>query len=311
MNGRIVIFGFGAVGRATASLLRSKGYEILVAQRNRPADLPIGANFVGCDVLDANAVQAAVDGATQIVLAVGFPYEGKVWREAWPRAMTNVLAACETSKARMVFLDNLYLYGPQRAPLTETMSLTDYGVKPKVRAEVTRLWLDASRAGRVRVAAIRASDFYGPHVLLSHLGEAAFGAIAKGKASSLIAPPDTLHDFAYVPDIARAIVTLLDAPDDVYGQAWHVPTAPTRTPRQILALGATALGKPLKISALPLFLLPILGLASPFMREFSEMRFQWDRPYHVDSAKFASRFWSDATPFEVGAAETARSFAGT
>jgi hypothetical protein len=36
-----------------------------------------------------------------------------------------------------------------------------------------------------------------------------------------------------------------------------------------------------------------------------EMRFQWDRPYRVDSSRFAKRFWSDATPFEVGAPATA------
>jgi len=30
------------------------------------------------------------------------------------------------------------------------------------------------------------------------------------------------------------------------------------------------------------------------------MRFTWNRPYHVDATKFGRRFWSDATPFEVG-----------
>ncbi len=38
------------------------------------------------------------------------------------------------------------------------------------------------------------------------------------------------------------------------------------------------------------------------------MRFQWDRPYRVDSSKFAKAFWSDATPFETGVRETALSF---
>ena len=34
------------------------------------------------------------------------------------------------------------------------------------------------------------------------------------------------------------------------------------------------------------------------------MRFQWDRPYHVDATKFARRFWGDATPLEEGLRET-------
>jgi len=222
--------------------------------------------------------------------------------------MANLVRACEESGARMVFVDNLYMYGPQHDPLREDMTLTNYGVKPAVRAEVTRIWTTASDVGKVRATALRAPDFYGPGVAQSQLGDRAFGALVKGKRAFLIAPPDTLHDFAYVPDIARAVVTLLDANDDAFGQAWHVPCAPIQTPRQILELAASALGFKLRIAALPLWSLPGLGFVSPLMREIIEMRFQWDRPYRVDAQNFRKRFWSDVTPFEVGAPKTALSF---
>lgn len=45
-----------------------------------------------------------------------------------------------------------------------------------------------------------------------------------------------------------------------------------------------------------------------FFREMAEMRFQWDRPYYVESSKFSARLWADATPFEKGAEATVRSF---
>jgi nucleoside-diphosphate-sugar epimerase len=304
----IVVFGYGAVGRATTQWLTAKGVAVRVAQRSRPSDLPRGVAFQACDVLDAKSVQSAVSGAKQIVVAIGFPYFGETWRKVWPPAMQNLVAAATASDARMVFVDNLYMYGPQTAPLREDMPLTDFGVKPAVRAEVTRIWMAASAARRLRIAALRAPDFYGPGVGQSHLGDIGFGAIAKGKRAFLIAPPDIPHDFAYVPDIARAVGTLLDAPDDAYGQAWHMPSAPTRTPRDILELGARALGTTARISALPQWLLPAIGTVSPLMREMSEMRFQWDRPYHVNARKFTDRFWSDVTPFETGAATTALSF---
>jgi nucleoside-diphosphate-sugar epimerase len=308
MNTEIVIFGYGPVGRATAERLVAQGLSVRVAQRSRPVDLLTGASFQTCNVLDAAAARRAVEGAGQIVVAIGFPYLSDIWRRVWPRAMENLISACEANGARMVFVDNLYMYGPQRDPLREDMLLTDYGVKPTVRAEITRLWMTACKVGRVRAAALRAPDFYGPGVSQSHLGELAFGAIAKGKRAFLIAPPDMPHDFAYVPDIARAVVTLLDAPDDAFGQSWHVPCAPIKTPREILELGARALGVKLRINALPLWLLPAIGLVSPLMREINEMRFQWDRPYRVDTRKFENQFWSDATPFEVGAPATALSF---
>jgi nucleoside-diphosphate-sugar epimerase len=308
MDHSTVILGYGATGRATADVLAVRGRGVTIAQRKPPADVPIGARFVSCDVLDADSVKAAIGGARQVVLSIGFAYEAKVWRRAWPTAMTNVVEACAANGARLVFVDNLYMMGPQTAPLTEDMPLSNRAAKPAIRSEVTRIWMAAAEAGRARVAALRPPDFYGPGVGLSHLGDQAFGALAKGKPALMLAPPDTLHDFAYVPDIGRAVVTLLEAPDDAYGQAWNMPCAPTTTPRAIIRLGAAAIGVKPRITAIPLWTLPAMGVIVPFMREVADMSFTWDRPYRVDASKFARRFWSDVTPFEVGAAATAQSF---
>ena len=132
--------------------------------------------------------------------------------------------------------------------------------------------------------------------------------MAQGKTAQVLGSADLPHDFAYVPDIGRALETLLAAPDEAYGQAWHVPSAPTRTMREILTIAATALGVAPKVSALPYWVFPLLGLFVPPLREMSEMRFMWDRPYRVDSSKFARWFWSDATPFEIGGVAAAKSF---
>jgi nucleoside-diphosphate-sugar epimerase len=308
MSEEIGIVGLGPVGAATASILSARGSAVRIAQRAAPSAMPAGASFVRCDALDEKSARAAIAGLRQVVLAIGFPYVGALWRAAWPRAMTNFVEACAAEGARLVFVDNLYMYGPQTAPLSETTPLTPYGVKPAARVEVTGIWQAASAAGRLRVAALRAPDFYGPGATQSHLGDLAFGALAKGKAATVIGSPDTPHDFAYVADFARAVVALLDAPDDAFGQAWHVPCAPTRTPREILALGAAALGVRPRVVGLPTWALGPLGLFVPVLSEMREMRFQWDRPYRVDSSRFAERFWSDATPFEVGAPATARWF---
>jgi nucleoside-diphosphate-sugar epimerase len=306
MNRLTVVLGFGTIGRPTTLALLARGDTVRVAQRNRPADLPAQASFRSCDVLDAASARQAIDGASQVVLAVSFPYDARVWRTAWPKAMTNLVEACAATGARLVFLDNLYMLGPQREPRREDMALTASGAKPAILSEVTRIWMAA--AGRVRVAALRSTDFYGPGVTVSHLGANAFGALAQGKPALLVVPPDTPHDFAYVPDIARAIISLLDAPDDAYGQVWNMPCAPTRTSREILRLGAAALHVKPRIRAVPLWLLPALGLVMPFMREVADVSFTLDRPYVVDATKFNQRFWSDVTPFEVGAPATALSF---
>jgi nucleoside-diphosphate-sugar epimerase len=308
MSGTIVVLGFGAAGRATTQALAARGQAVDVAQRRRPTDLPAGAGYRPCDVMDPASVGQAIAGAAQVVFAIGFAYDRKVWRVAWPAAMTNVIAACAQAGARLVFVDNLYQLGPQTVPRTEVMPLSSRDAKPAILTEVTRIWQAAADAGRVKVTALRCTDFYGPGVPVSHLGETGFAALARGKPAMLLAPPDTPHDFAYVPDIARAVLALLDAPDADFNQVWNMPCAPTRTPRQILALGAEGLGVRPRITAIPLWTLPLLGLFVPFMREVADVGFTWDRPYVVDGSKFANRFGFTPTPFEVGAPVTARAF---
>jgi nucleoside-diphosphate-sugar epimerase len=307
-TGIVAVVGFGALGREIVSQLLAAGRNVRVIQRSKPVDLPSGAGFVAADIMDPAAISAAAVDAEAIVCALGLPYVADLWETGWPRAMNSLLAACEAHGARLVFADNLYLYGPQNRPLTEDLPAANYGRKPKARAEVTRLWQAAHAAGRVQVAAVRSPDFYGPGVTRSVLGVASLQALAEGKTARLLGNADLPHDVAHVSDFARAIITLLDAPEDAYGQAWHVPSAPTLTLRQHLQIAADALGVPLKLTVLPGWLARPLGFFIPFVREGVEMRFLFDRPYIVDASKFKNRFWSDVTPFETGLAAAAHSF---
>ena len=231
-------------------------------------------------------------GSGQFVVAIGFPYSGALWREAWPKTIANFVAACKATGARMVFIDNLYMYGPRHAAHRNDGAL--------------RLWSEACGAlsrdpdldggGRRRRSArrgARAPDFYGPGVGLSFLGDTSIGKLVQGKPAVFVGSPDVLHDYAYVPDIARATTTLLAAPDSAFGQAWHMPCAPTRTTRDILQIAADALDVKLRISAMPAWMLGASAMFSPFLREMKEMRFQWDRPYQVDASRFKAAFWSE------------------
>ena len=304
----VPVVGFGALGREIALQLLAAGRAVRVIQRSRPKDLPSGAEFASADIMDPAAIRTAIAGSGTVICALGLPYFATLWETGWPRAMANLLAACEAQGARLVFADNLYLYGPQNRPLTEDMAPVDYGRKPKARAEVTRLWQAAHAAGRVKVAAVRAPDFYGPGVVQSVLGVASLQALALGKTARLLGNADLPHDVAHVSDYARAVITLSEASDDDFGQAWHVPCAPTRTLRQLLQTAAAALGVPLKLSVLPNWAARPLGMFIPFVREGIEMQFLFDRPYTVDASKFRARFWSDPVPFEIGLPASARAF---
>jgi nucleoside-diphosphate-sugar epimerase len=307
---QIAIIGFGAVGRETARLLLGRGDKVRIAQRKRPANLPAAAEFVAADLLDAESVQRIAAGCDAVVCCAGFPYDSRLWQRMWPAAIKNLLAACASARARFIFADNLYMYGPQDRPLTEDMPLTDYGRKPVVRSEITRLWQRAHEEGRVEAVAVRASDFYGPDVETSVLSNYCVKRLLSGKAALIPFSPDHPHDLAYVPDFARALLSLLDAPGDAYGQAWHVPNAPTQTLRALVVKAAELAGVAPRISVLPR---PVVHLAGWFDRqvyELIEMRFQTDRPYLVDASKFAGRFWGNAVSFEEGLKATVAFYAG-
>ncbi len=306
----VTVIGYGAAGREAANLLAAKGGRLRIAQRREPRALPERAEFLATDVLDADSVRRACAGSEAVLCCIGFAYDARIWEKAWPRAMENMLAACAGAHARFVFADNLYMYGPQDRPLTEDMPLTDYGRKPKVRAEITRMWQRAHREGRVQAVAVRASDFYGPDAEFSVLANYGVNRLLHGKAALIPYSPDHPHDITYVPDFARALVTLAEAPADAYGQAWHVPNAPTQTLRSLLVKAADMIGVKPRITVLPPAMQRLMGLFARPVYEIIELRFQTDRPYLVDASKFARRFWADATGFEAGLEATIAFYRG-
>ena len=297
-----VVLGAGPVGRSLVGLLEDAGHAVRVVSRSGTADVSPGPEVVQADVADAEAVILACAGASIVYGCVGLDYTG--WPKRWPPMMEGMLAGATAAGARFVFMDNLYVYGPVDGPMHEEMPLTEYGRKPATRADLTRMWQYAHAAGRLEAAAVRASDFYGPGVTQAVLGDYSFGRIVKGKSAQVFGDPDQPHSFSYVPDIARALVSVGDT-EDAMGQAWNVPNAPDRTTREVLAMFAAAVGQDLKVQTMPGVLMSALGLLNRNLAEAKEMRYQWQRPFHVDHGKFAARFWDDATPLEQGVASTA------
>jgi nucleoside-diphosphate-sugar epimerase len=304
MSERIVILGGGAVGTAIAQQLAAQGRCCIIAQRRDPGKLPAGSSFEACEAMDRTSLLNATRDASTVICTIGLAYDSAIWERDWPRLMTNMIAACSASGARLIFIDNLYMYGPQAEPLRENMPMAAKGRKGRVRAAITRQW----QASKVEVAALRAPDFYGPGVGNSLFGDAAIGALAKGRRAMLVVKPDEPHALAYVPDVAHATVLLLDAPADAYGQVWHVPSAPARTPRDLLGIAAAELGVKPRLLEMPSWVMRLVGAFVPFIREWHETSFQHDRPFFVDSRKFEKRFSFKATSLEDGIALTARSF---
>jgi nucleoside-diphosphate-sugar epimerase len=163
--------------------------------------------------------------------------------------------------------------------------------------------LAAEKAGRVRIAIGRASDFFGAGVTESTLGARVFGNVIAGKRAGFIGNPHLLHTYSYVPDIATGLVTLGADPRAV-GQVWHLPGPDTVTTRAILDLVSVQLKHPVGIRTVPKIALRALGLVSPMMRGLAEMSYEFEQPFILDTSKYESTFATATTPLATAVGNT-------
>jgi len=155
----------------------------------------------------------------------------------------------------------------------------------------------------VRAALGRGSDFYGPGVLDSTLGERAILPALQGKPASLVGKLDLPHTYTYIEDFGRALV-ILGEREEALGQAWHVPNPPTLTQGELMTLFFDQIGKPPRMSGMGKLMMSIGGLFIPEARESVEMMYEFDKPFVVDHSKFTRAFSDHATPHIDAVRET-------
>jgi len=299
-----VIYGTGNVGKAVMQALLDRGQRVRVVNRSGLADAPASVEQMRGDVLDTDFARRAAEGADVIYATLNAPYHK--WAEVFPKLQAAVVDAARSAGARLVVLDNLYMYGdPQGKPLTEETPYSAHTRKGKVRAQMARDLMAAHARGDVEVAVGRASDYWGPGVQQSMItGDmGAFTSMLKGKTGAVLGDPDARHTYSYVPDVARGLVNLAEH-DRAFGQIWHLPTAPTGTTRQLLERLAAAAGVEPKISVPPRFILRLMGLFNPGLRELLEMLYGFDHDFIMDHSKFVAAFGDLSTPLDVAVRET-------
>jgi nucleoside-diphosphate-sugar epimerase len=302
---RATIFGAGQVGMTLMEQLVMQGTAVTLVNRRGAVDevLPAGVQIVAGDLNDATTVTKLAQNA-DVVFATAQPAYTE-WPEKWPPLMQSLIAGVARTQARLVFVDNLYMYGPtQGQPIHEDLPYAATGRKGKTRAAIATLLLDAHKAGKVQATIGRASDFFGPRALdTAVFGDRFFAAVAAGKPIDLFGKPELPHTYTYVPDFARALITLSRCAA-AYGHAWHVPNAETISTRAMVQKFETALGRPIKTRIASPLLLSVVGLFVPIVREMKELAYEFEEPYVVDDSRFRANFDVQTTPLDVAVTRT-------
>ena len=299
-----VIFGSGPLGRSVMNHALEKGYQVRMVNRSgKMKDTPQGVELVSGNCLDIESVRRLAEGAAVAYQCAQPEYHE--WPEKFPPLQASILEGVAASGAKLVIGENLYMYGDTDGkPLTEDLPYSAQTRKGKIRAEMTRAALEAHRSGKVRVAIGRGSDFFGPYVLDSALGNRAIYPALAGKSASLGGKLDHAHTYTYIEDFGRALV-ILGEREEALGQAWHVPNdQPTITQRQLMTMFFEEIGLPPKMSGVSKTMMQIAGLFIPGARETVEMMYEFERPFVVDSSKFERTFGVRPNPLRNAVKKT-------
>lgn len=307
-NGWHVVFGAsGGLGNAVARELAAQGKRVRAVNRGGDADVPGGVEKRKGDALQLESVRACCKGATVVYHCVNPPYTE--WPRLFPPMMSNLIEAASEIEARLIFADNLYMYGPVSGALTENLRYAATGHKGRTRARVADQLMEAHHSGKIKAAIGRASDFYGPRVTNAMMAERVFEPALTGGTAMIIGDPDQLHTYSYIEDVARGLIALGER-EQALGEIWHVPNAETVTTRQFLAMVYEEAGQRLKFRTARRWLITLLGLFSPLMRELKETLYQFEQPFVVDHSKYERAFGAEVTPLRTGIRKTLDWFRG-
>jgi nucleoside-diphosphate-sugar epimerase len=305
-NGELhVVYGTGAVGMAVMDELVQRGpRRVRMINRSGRARVPHGVEVVGGDATDEAFTREASEGASVVYFALNPPYDK--WPELFPRLQAGVLEGAASAGAKLIAMENLYMYGPTDGrPITEDLPYAATTRKGTVRASMSKELMEAHKSGRVRVAIGRASDFFGPRALTSAAGEQVFGRAVDGKSAQVAGNPDQPHTYTYAPDIGKGLV-ILGEREEALGQAWHLPSPETVTTREFVEMIFEEVGKPARVQAAPKILLRALGLFNPGMRETIEMLYEFEEPFVLDDSRFKQEFGDHATLLREAIQRTVR-----
>jgi nucleoside-diphosphate-sugar epimerase len=279
----------GIIANHIAKSLPAYTSNVRLVSRN-PKTVTGKEELISADLTSAEQVMKAVKGSEVVYLTAGLQYNIKVWQEQWPILMQNVINACKENNAKLVFFDNVYMYGKVVGPMTEETPFNPCSRKGEVRAKIATMILDEVKKGELTALIARAADFYGPETYNSFLNMMVFENLKKGKSAQLMISKNLKHSFTYTPDAGKATAVLGNTLS-AYNQTWHLPTdMNVLTSQQIVEIATKELNAKPKITVLPRLMIQMAGLFNPIIKESIEMLYQYDSDYIFNSDKFDEVF---------------------
>jgi nucleoside-diphosphate-sugar epimerase len=283
-----VIFGTGALGKWTARELVKLGKPVRMISHSGKADsrIPAEVEVVKGDAYDTKSNIELTKGAEAVYQCAQPQYHE--WAEKFPSMQKAILDAVSANGTKFIVGDNLYMYGDTNGqPIREDMPYQPHTKKGKVRGEMATAVMDAHRAGKIRAAIGRASNFFGPDD--NAVTSFAIRPALAGKAINLMGKMDQPHTFSYIADFGKLLATL-GTREEALGQIWFAPSPAPVTQTQLVKIMEEEIGQKVKVMAAGKMMMSMLGLFMPVLRESVEMLYEWEKPFIMDSSKAEKAF---------------------
>lgn len=305
MSKVLVLGATGGIGGEVARQLKAAGWEVCALTRDvdKARSQQPGFAWLKGDALKRDEVIAAARGCAVIVHAVN-PPGYRNWAEQVLPMIDNTIAAAIVEGATVVLPGTVYNFGPDAFPvLREDSPQHPQTRKGAIRVKLEQRLLHASRQG-ARVLIVRAGDFFGAQAANSWFSQ---GLVKPGKPVSTVSYPGArgvAHQWAYLPDVARTMVALLErrASLDAFAcfhMAGHVDRDGMQMVQAIQRVVLRRTGQQPSVGSFPWWL---LKLAAPFVvtfRELQEMRYLWQTPLCMDNQRLVEVLGSEPhTPLE-------------
>jgi nucleoside-diphosphate-sugar epimerase len=293
----------GSIGNCLLDELMSNKENVrLVSRSHRSHE---GAESFMADITNYEQTRESIKGSDVVYICAGLKYDYKVWKDSWPKIIDNTIEACKKQKAKLIFFDNVYMYGKVEGMMTEDTPYNPCSRKGEVRAEIARRLEAEMKLGDIKVTIARAADLYGPYATVTSLPFiVVLDKLSKGKKPSWPVNAKVQHSLTYTIDCAKALY-ILAKKEDSFNQVWHLPTFnPALTGKQFIEIAAKEYNVKSTYNIFPKWLVGILGIFDKTLSELVEMLYQNELSYHFDSTKFINTFGYTPKPYEDGIKET-------
>ncbi len=302
-NNFVILGAGGSIANSFTDELIKNGQKVKLASR-REVKIQ-GASWIKTDLLNLQDTIAAVKGCQIAVLTAGLKYDRKIWSQEWLPLMRNVIDACKKENVKLIFFDNVYMYGLVSGKMTENTAYNPCSKKGEIRARISKMLESEYQRGNLKAIIARAADLYGPYGGMNCVPNfMIIDNLMKGKKAQILGKESVFHSLTYIPDCAKSLYILANDPS-AYNQIWHLPTAtPPITGKQFTGYAAELLKVEAKYTVLSKFMILLTGMFNTTIKEVYEMMYQNLFDYYFDSSKFEQHYNFKPTPYFKGIEET-------